>query len=185
MACEMENDSVEEMDIEVLSSMWPVDINEAGKQFNIERPGADQDMLEEVTIIEEKTIVDFKCLSELSNYSEKGLSQLVHLVKNWEYKQANANRLLREELDNLSKQRQEVELKQLEIFEEYRFEEESYSGDKRPISILDATYDILPDVPRRRNDMVVQNKGLEIEAEYDTHPHRSAPSIQLSPLVST
>ncbi|KAL7187158.1 hypothetical protein ACSBR1_037262 [Camellia fascicularis] len=168
MACEMENGSVEEMDIEVLSSMWPEDINEAGKQFNIERPGADQDMLEEVTIIEEKTIVDFKRLSELSNYSEKGLSQLAHLVKNWEYKQANADRLLREELDNLSKQRQEVELKQLEIFEEYRFEEESYSGDKRPISILDAIYDILPDVPRRRNDMVVQNKGLEIEAEYDT-----------------
>ncbi|KAL7213719.1 hypothetical protein ACSBR2_016279 [Camellia fascicularis] len=148
--------------------MWPEDINEAGKQFNIERPRADQDMLEEVTIIEEKTIVDFKRLSELSNYSEKGLSQLAHLVKNWEYKQANADRLLREELDNLSKQRQEVELKQLEIFEEYRFEEESYSGDKRPISILDAIYDILPDVPRRRNDMVVQNKGLEIEAEYDT-----------------
>ncbi|KAF5931712.1 hypothetical protein HYC85_027883 [Camellia sinensis] len=168
MTCEIENDSVEEMDIEVLSSMWPEDINEAGKQLNIERPGADQDMLEEVTIIEEKTIVDFKRLSELSNYSEKGLSQLAHLVKNWEYKQANVDRLLREELDNLSKQRQEVELKQLEIFEEYRFEEESYSGDKRPISILDAIYDILLDVPRRRNDMVVQNKGLEIEAEYDT-----------------
>ncbi|CAL5439811.1 unnamed protein product [Camellia sinensis] len=149
MACEIENDSVEEMDIEVLSSMWPEDINEAGKQFNIERPGADQDMLEEVTIIEEKTIVDFKRLSELSNYSEKGLSQLAHLVKNWEYKQATADRLLREELDNLSKQGK------------------SYSGDKRPISILDAIYDILPDVPWRRNDMVVQNKGLEIEAEYD------------------
>ncbi|KAF5949592.1 hypothetical protein HYC85_011585 [Camellia sinensis] len=168
MACEMENDSVEEMDIEVLSSMWPEDINEAGKQFNIERPGADQDMLEEVTIIEEKTIVDFKRLSELSNYSEKGLSQLAHLVKNWEYKHANADRLLKEKLDNLSKQRQEVKLKQLDIFEEYRFEEKSYSGDKRPISILDAIYDILPDVPRRRNDMVVQNKGLKIEAEYDT-----------------
>ncbi|CAL5335516.1 unnamed protein product [Camellia sinensis] len=168
MACEMENDSVEEMDIEVLSSMWPEDINEAGKQFNIERPGADQDMLEEVTIIEEKTIVDFKRLSELSNYSEKGLSQLAHLVKNWEYKQANADRLLKEKLDNLSKQRQEVKLKQLDIFEEYCFEEKSYSGDKRPISILDAIYDILPDVPRRRNNMVVQNKGLKIEAEYDT-----------------
>ncbi|CAL5390246.1 unnamed protein product [Camellia sinensis] len=168
MACEIENDSVEEMDIEVLSSMWPEDINEAGKQFNIERPGADQDMLEEVTIIEEKTIVDFKRFSELSNYSEKGLSQLAHLVKNWEYKQANADRLLKEKLDNLSKQRQEVKLKQLDIFEEYCFEEKSYSGDKRPISILDAIYDIFPDVPRRRNDMVVQNKGLKIEAEYDT-----------------
>ncbi|CAL5439394.1 unnamed protein product [Camellia sinensis] len=165
MTCEIENDSVEEMDIEVLSSMWPEDINEAGKQFNIERPGADQDMLEEVTIIEEKTIVDFKRLSELSNYSEKGLSQLAHL------------------LDNLSKQRQEVELKQLEIFEEYRFEEESYSGDKRPISILDAIYDILPDVPRRRNDMVVQNKGLEIEAEYDTVIYWKQRAMHLSKLL--
>ncbi|CAL5332030.1 unnamed protein product [Camellia sinensis] len=167
MACEIENNSVEEMDIEVLSSMWPEDINETRKQFNIERSGADQDMLEEVTINEEKTIVDFKHLSELSNYSEKGLSQLAQLVKNWEYKQANADRLLKEELDNLSKQRQEVELKQLEIFKEYRFEKESFSGDKHPISILDAIYDILPDVPLRRNDMVAQNKGLEIEAEYD------------------
>ncbi|KAI8011222.1 Histidine kinase 5 [Camellia lanceoleosa] len=140
-------------------------------------------MLEEVTIIEEKTIVDFKRLSELSNYSEKGLSQLAHLVKNWEYKQANVDRLLREELDNLSKQRQEVKLKQLEIFEEYRFEEESYSGDKRPISILDAIYDILPDVPRRRNDMVVQNKGLEIEAEYDTVIYRKQRAMHLQKLL--
>ncbi|GFY96802.1 histidine kinase 5 [Actinidia rufa] len=94
-------------------------------------------MLEEVTIMEERTIVDFKRLLELTNYSEKGSSQLAYLVKNWEYKQANAVRLLREELDNLCKQKQEVELKQLEILEEHRFEEEGYGGDKRQISILD------------------------------------------------
>ncbi|THG13632.1 hypothetical protein TEA_024068 [Camellia sinensis var. sinensis] len=137
------NENVEEMDIEVLSSMWPEDINEAGKQFNVERPGADQDMLEEVTIIEETTIVDFKRLSELTNYSEKGSSQLAYLVKNWEYKQANAVRLLKEELDYLSKQKHEFELKQLEILEEHP-------------------------VPRTRNDVVVQNKGEEIDAEYNT-----------------
>ncbi|GMP83886.1 hypothetical protein CsSME_00037651 [Camellia sinensis var. sinensis] len=164
----MENENVEEMDIEVLSSMWPEDINEAGKQFNVERPGADQDMLEEVTIIEETTIVDFKRLSELTNYSEKGSSQLAYLVKNWEYKQANAVRLLKEELDYLSKQKHEFELKQLEILEEHRFEEERYCGDKRPISILDGLYDIWPAVPRTRNDVVVQNKGEEIDAEYNT-----------------
>ena len=166
----MENHIIEleEMDIEVLSSMWPEDINEAGKQFNIERPGADQDMLEEVTIMEERTIVDFKRLLELTNYSEKGSSQLAYLVKNWEYKQANAVRLLREELDNLRKQKQEVELKQLEILEEHRFEEEGYGGDKRKISILDGVYDIWPDVPRRIKDVVVQNKEIEIDAEYDT-----------------
>ncbi|PON51573.1 hypothetical protein PanWU01x14_215100 [Parasponia andersonii] len=89
--------------------------NDAGKQFNVERPGRDQDMLEEVTIMEEPTIVDFKRLLELTNYSEKGSSRLAYLVKHWEYKEANAVRLLREELDILSKQREEVELKKLEI----------------------------------------------------------------------
>ena len=171
MVCEMETNQVEEMEIEmdgeILPSMWPEDVvSDAGKQFNVERPGQDQDMLEEVTILEEPTIVDFKRLLELTNYSEKGSSQLAYLVKHWEYKQANAVRLLREELDNLSKQRQEAELKKLEILEEHRFEEEKY-GDKRPISILDEVYDIWPDVHRIKNDVVVQNK-IEIDAEYDT-----------------
>ncbi|KAI4337217.1 hypothetical protein L6164_015662 [Bauhinia variegata] len=129
MVCEMENDCIEDMDIEVLSSMWPEDIGtDAGKQFNIERPGKDQDMLEEVTIIEEPTIVDFKRLMELTNYTNTGSSQLASLMKHWEYKQANAVRLLREELDNLSKQRREVELRKLEILEEHRFEEERYGA---------------------------------------------------------
>ncbi|XP_062098016.1 histidine kinase 5 [Humulus lupulus] len=170
MVCEMEETDhrIEEMDIEILPSMWPEDIGfDAGKQFNVERPGQDQDMLEEVTIMDEPTIVDFQRLIELTNYSEKGSSQLTYLVKHWEYKQANAVRLLREELDILSKQREEVELKKLEILEEHRFEEDTY-GDKRPISILDGVYDIWPPVPRVRNDVVVQNKSVEIDAEYDT-----------------
>ncbi|KAH7847844.1 hypothetical protein Vadar_030815 [Vaccinium darrowii] len=162
----MENNNVEEMDIESLSSMWPEDIN--GKQFNIEKPGADQAMLEDIFIIEEPKIVDFKRLVELTNYSEKGSSQLAYLVKNWEYRQAYAVRLLREELDTLSKQKQESELKELEITEEHRFEQESYGGDKRPISVLDEEYDILPDFPRKIKHVVVENKGLEIEADYDT-----------------
>lgn len=168
MVSEMEGDHFEEMDIEVLPSMWPEDIGtDAGKQFNVEKPKGDQDMLEEVTIIEEPTIVDFKRLLELTDYTERGSSQLAHLVKHWEYKQANAVRLLTEELDNLSKQREDVELRKLEILEQHRFEEERY-GDKRPISILDEVYDIWQEVPRRRNDVVVQNKRVEIEAEYDT-----------------
>lgn len=167
MVCEMENDNVEEMDIEGLSSMWPEDINDAGKQLHIEKPGAGQDMLEEIIITEEPKAVDFKRLVELTDYSEKGSSQLSFLVKNWEYRQANAVRLLREELDNLSKQKQEVELKHLEILEEHRFEGDSY-GCKRPISILDEVYDILPDFSRKIKDLVVANKGLEIEVEYDT-----------------
>lgn len=104
-----EMDHAEEMDVEVLSSMWPEDINEAGNQFNVEKPGAD--MLEVVTLIEEPTIYDFNRLVDLTTYSEKGSSQLTYLVKNWEYRQANAARLLREELDTLSKQQQEAELK--------------------------------------------------------------------------
>ncbi|KAL2637355.1 hypothetical protein AAZV13_06G052800 [Glycine max] len=170
MLGEMENDSIEDMDIEALPSMWPQDIGtEVGKQFNIEKAGRDQDMLEEVTIIEEPTIVDFKRLMELTDFTEKGSSQLAYLMKQWEYKQANVVRLLREELDNLSKQRQDAELRKLEILEEHRFEEEQYGGDKRPVSILDEVYDgIWQDIPCRKSDVVVQNKRSEIDVEYDT-----------------
>ncbi|KAF7830390.1 histidine kinase 5 [Senna tora] len=180
----MEHDSMEDMDIEVLPSMWPEDIgNDVGKQFNIEKPGSDQDMLEEVTIIEEPTIADFKRLMELTNYTDKGSSQLTYLMKHWEYKQANAVRLLREELDNLSKQRQEVELRKLKILEEHRFEEERYGGDKRPVSILDEVYDIWEDTPRRKSDVVVQNKRIEIDAEYDTVVYWKQRALHLEKLL--
>ncbi|KAM6559404.1 hypothetical protein CsatA_028643 [Cannabis sativa] len=185
MVCKMEetDNRIEEMDIEILPSMWPEDIGfDAGKQFNVERPGQDQDMLEEVTIMEEPTIVDFQRLIELTNYSEKGSSQLTYLVKHWEYKQANAVRLLREELDILSKQREEVELKKLEILEEHRFEEDSY-GDKRPISILDGVYDIWPPIPRVKNDVVVHNKSVEIDAEYDTVVYWKQRALHLEKLL--
>ncbi|MED6203636.1 hypothetical protein PIB30_001334 [Stylosanthes scabra] len=170
MVCEKESECIEDMEVEILPSMWPEDIgSEVGKQFNIEKPGRDQDMLEDVTIIEEPTIADFKRLMELTNFTEKGSSQLAYLMKHWEYKQANASRLLREELDSLSKQRQDVELRKMEILEEHRFEEERYGGDKRPVSILEDVYDIWQDVPRRKNKVVVQNKRIEIDAaEYDT-----------------
>ncbi|CAL5204932.1 unnamed protein product [Lathyrus oleraceus] len=167
----MEKECVEDiMEIEVLPSMWPEDIaTDVGKQFNIEKPGNDQVMLQEITIIEEPTIADFKRLIELTNFTEKGSSQLANLMKHWEYKQAHVARLLREELDNLSKQRKDVELRKLEILEEHRFEEERYGGDKRPVSILDDIYDIWQqDVPCRKSDVVVQNKRIEIDAEYDT-----------------
>ncbi|KAI3690270.1 hypothetical protein L2E82_48249 [Cichorium intybus] len=164
----MEDDNAADMEVEVLSSMWPEDIDAAGKKFNVEKPGADQDLLEDVTIIEEPTIVDFKRLLELTNYSEKGSSQLSYLVKNWEWKQENAVRLLREELENLSKQQREVELKKLEILEEHKFEDEGYGGDKRPISILDDVYEIVPDVPKRRNDVIYQDQRIEIDGEDDT-----------------
>ncbi|KAL2472325.1 Histidine kinase 5 [Abeliophyllum distichum] len=184
MVCEMETDQPEEMDI-VLSSMWPEDINEAGRQFNVERPGADQDMLEEVVINEEPTIVDFKRLLELTNYSEKGSSQLAYLVKNWEYKQENAVRLLREELDNLSKQQQEVELKKLEILEEHRFEQDGYGGDKRPISILDENLRYFyHDTPRRKNNVIFQDAMLDIHVEYDSTVYWKQRAMHLEKLLA-
>lgn len=153
---------------EVLPSMWPDDLaSEARKQFNIEKPGVERDMLQDVTIIEEPTIMDFQRLVELTNYSEKGSSQLAYLVKNWEYKQANAVRLLNEELNILSKQRQEVEQKKLEIIEAHRFVEEKYD-DKRTVSILDEVCDIWGTPPKRRTDVLAYNQNIDIDAEYDT-----------------
>ncbi|KAI3804577.1 hypothetical protein L1987_26228 [Smallanthus sonchifolius] len=163
----MEDDNAEDMEVEILSSMWPEDIDAAGKKFNVEKPGVDEDLLEDLTFNEEPTIVDFKRLLELTNYSEKGSSQLSYLVKNWEWKQENAVRLLREELENLRKQQHGFELKKLKILEEHRFEDDNYGGDKRPISILEEVYEIFQDVPKRRSDVIVQDERLEIEDEYD------------------
>ncbi|KAJ6697693.1 HISTIDINE KINASE CYTOKININ RECEPTOR [Salix purpurea] len=181
MVCEMENDQMEDMDIEALSSMWPEDID-SSKPY-VEKPVGDQDMLEEVTIVEGPTIVDFHHLVELTNYTDRGSSQLAHLVQHWEYKQANAVRLLREELDILSKQREEVELKKLEILEDFRFEEERYGGDKRQISILDEILDIYQDIPRRKSDIIVQSKRVHIDAEFDTVAYWKQRAVHLERLL--
>ncbi|KAJ6745282.1 HISTIDINE KINASE CYTOKININ RECEPTOR [Salix koriyanagi] len=181
MVCEMENDQMEDMDIEALSSMWPEDID-SSKPY-VEKPVGDQDMLEEVTIVEGPTIVDFHHLVELTNYTDRGTSQLAHLVQHWEYKQANAVRLLREELDILSKQREEVELKKLEILEDFRFEEERYGGDKRQISILDEILDIYQDIPRRKSDIIVQSKRVHIDAEFDTVAYWKQRAVHLERLL--
>ncbi|CAN6682500.1 unnamed protein product [Malus baccata var. baccata] len=184
MVWDMETDNIDDMDMEVLRSMWPDDIGaDGGKQFNIDNPGRDEDMLEEVTFLEEPTIVDFQRLVELTNYTDKGSSQLAFLVKHWEYKQANVVRLLREELDSLSKQRQEVELKKLEILEDHLFESESYGGDKRPISILDEVYEIWPEIAPKKHDAVVQTKKVEVEPEYDTVAYWKQRAMQLEKVL--
>ncbi|XP_076938520.1 histidine kinase 5-like isoform X2 [Bidens hawaiensis] len=182
MVHEMEDEHVSDMEVEVLSSMWPEDIDEAGKKFNVEKPGVHDNMLDDLAFVEEPSIVDFKRLVELTSYSEKGSSQLAYLVKNWEYKQENAIRLLREELDNLSKQQCQVELKKLEIYEQHRFEE-NHGGDKRPISVLHEAYEIFQNVPRKRNDVVVENKQLEIDAEYDTVAYWKQQAVQMGKLL--
>ncbi|KAI3838180.1 hypothetical protein MKW92_037041, partial [Papaver armeniacum] len=148
------------MDMEVpLSSMWPEDLDE----FNIEKLGLDQGMLERNENTEDALIVDFKRLYELTSYSEKGSIQLNNLVKSWEYKQNNAVRLLNEERVILIKQRKEIELKKLEIQEEHRFDEASLA-----LSIFEGDYDIWDAAPRRRLDIVVQEKRVEVDAEFDT-----------------
>ncbi|GJZ31513.1 hypothetical protein Tco_0576560 [Tanacetum coccineum] len=63
----MEEDNAEDMEVKVLSSMWPEDIDAAGKKFNVEKPGGDQDLLKGVTFIEEPTIVDFKHVPKKRN----------------------------------------------------------------------------------------------------------------------
>lgn len=180
----MGGEFTEEEDMEVLPSMWPEDIgNEARKQFNMEQPGANRDMLEDVTMKEDLSVVDFKSLLELTNYSEKGSSQLTYLVKHWEYRHTNAVRLLNEELNILSKQRQEVELKKLEILEEHRFEDDKHAGSKRPVSILEEACDVWGRVPRKRNDIVSYNRKLDIDAEYDTAMYWKLRALQLEKIL--
>ncbi|CAN0860332.1 Histidine kinase 5 [Linum grandiflorum] len=188
---EMENvdDVIEdmEMEIEALPSMWPEDID-SEKPYTVEKPGGgEQDMLEEVTIaVDDPCVVDFKHLDELNSYTDRGSSQLAHLMKHWEYQQANAVRLLREELDILSRQREEVELKKLEIIEDFRFQEDSCGGDKRPISILDdATIDIYERIPRRKYDgfVVQSNKVDQLDVESDTVAYWKARAGNLEKLL--
>lgn len=178
----MEGQRLEDgLDMEILSSMWPDDLGDDAKQF-MEKPGGDRDMLEDIMIAEEPTFVDFQRLMELTDYSKKGSSQLTYLMKSWEYKQANAVRLLNEEINILSKQRKEVELKKLEIIEEHRFEDEKY-GDKRPVSILDEVYDIWNVAPRRRSDVHACNQKIDIDAEYDTTKYWKQRALQLEKLL--
>ncbi|KAK4798187.1 hypothetical protein SAY86_030513 [Trapa natans] len=183
MVSEMEKDPIEDIEAEILPSMWPEDID-PGKQFNIDKPGVDKDMLEEVTIMEEPTILDFKWLTELTDFTDKGSAQLAHLVKHWEYKQANVVRLLKEELDNLNRQRHEAELKELRILEEHRFEEERFCGDtKRQIPVLEDIYDSWKEAPRREKYVIVENKKVEINAEYGTLMYWKQRAMNLEKLL--
>ncbi|XP_010548554.1 PREDICTED: histidine kinase 5-like [Tarenaya hassleriana] len=182
MVLEMESDQIEDMDVEVLSSMWPEESNsDIGKQFNVEKPEGDQDMLEEVLIKRGPLMVDFKRLSELTDFTDQGSSQMQYLMKQWEYKQANAVRLLREELDNLSRQKEEAEIKEWKILEEHRFEGSSY-GNERPISVWDDGYDIWQDAPARKHEVVLSQE-VEIEAEYDTVAYWKQRALHLEKLL--
>ncbi|KAK9077812.1 hypothetical protein SSX86_006150 [Deinandra increscens subsp. villosa] len=145
----MEDQNAEGIEVEISSSMYPEDIDVAGKKLNVEKPGIDQDVSEDLTFNEDPAIVDFKHLIELTNHTEAGSSQLSSLVKKWEWEQEKAVILLREELENLRKQH-EFELKKPEILQQHMFEDGDYGSDKRPVSILD-------------------HEGLEVEDGYDAN----------------
>ncbi|OAO98569.1 hypothetical protein AXX17_AT4G36920 [Arabidopsis thaliana] len=66
----------------------------------------------------------------------------------WEYMQNNAVRLLREELKNLDRQREEAEAKELKIIEEYKFE----SHQPEYVSVLDETSDLFRGFLGRRDE---------------------------------
>lgn len=89
-------------------------------------------------------MVDLSHLVDLTTNTEMGSSQLDYLVKAREKKQANTIRLLKEDLENLSKQQQEVKLKQLEISEDYK-----------PLKSIS-------------DDVIVQDKRPELDAEQRT-----------------
>ncbi|KAK1370010.1 Sortase system response regulator [Heracleum sosnowskyi] len=164
----MEIDHSEEMDMELLSSAWPEDINDKGKQSKLQNPGPDEDMFERLKLNENPKSIDFNRLVELTTYSEKGSSQLRKHIKEWEYKQANAVRLLREELDFLSKQQKKAKLEKLEMIKEHRCEELLHGDDERPVAKLDGIHDIRKEIPWRINDDAVHDDILKVDAECDT-----------------
>ncbi|OAE34452.1 hypothetical protein AXG93_2886s1150 [Marchantia polymorpha subsp. ruderalis] len=75
-------------------------------------------LAEESLLVRERTFADPERLMELLHTSESGLIQLATLAKQWERRQANAVRLLRQQLDTLNMQRIEAERKHRQILEE-------------------------------------------------------------------
>ncbi|KAF8085821.1 hypothetical protein N665_0646s0022, partial [Sinapis alba] len=184
MVCEMETDhQIEEMDVEVLSSMWPEDVGgtEPDNQFNVEKPAGDSDTLKEVDIAEKRTMADLKRLPELMNTTDQGSSQLTNLVKQWEYMQDHAVRLLREELKILTKQREEAEAKELKIIEEHNFETEEPEN----LPVLDESSDLFRRFKEKKSDALVGRKRIEIDEEFDTVAYWKQKALSLEKMLES
>ncbi|CAH8357409.1 unnamed protein product [Eruca vesicaria subsp. sativa] len=179
MVCEMETDDHqnEEMDVEVLSSMWPEDVGTEAdnNQFNV----GDSDTLKEVDIAEKRTMADLKRLPELMNTTDQGSSQLTNLVKQWEYMQDHAVRLLREELKILTRQREEAEAKELKIIEEHNFETEEPEN----VPVLDETSDLFRRFKEKKRDKLVGRKRIEIDEEFDTVAYWKQKALSLEKML--
>ncbi|CAH8353710.1 unnamed protein product [Eruca vesicaria subsp. sativa] len=180
MVCEMETDQTEEMDIEVLSSMWPEDVGtQADNQFNVEKPAGDSDTLKEVDIAEKRTMADLKRLPELMNNTDQGSSQLTNLVKQWEYMQDHAVKLLREELKILTRQREEAEAKELKIIEEHNFE----TQEPENVPVLDDTSHLFRKFKHKKRDALVGSKRVEIDEEFDTVAYWKQKALSLEKML--
>ncbi|RID73206.1 hypothetical protein BRARA_B00370 [Brassica rapa] len=182
MVCEMETDQqTEEMDVEVLSSMWPEDVGgtEPDNQFNVEKPAGDSDTLKEVEFAEKRTMADLKRLPDLLNTTDQGSSQLTNLVKQWEYMQDHAVRLLREELKILTKQREEAEAKELKIIEEHNFETEEPEN----VPVLDESSDLFRRFKEKKRDKLVGRKRIEIDEEFDTVAYWKQKALSLEKML--
>ncbi|KAJ3708014.1 hypothetical protein LUZ61_011719 [Rhynchospora tenuis] len=140
--------------------MWPPDIEDkSNKQFNIEKPSLTEDnFLKEFKSKTEKHKYDFMKLVELTDYSDIGSHQQTSLVKQYKFRRANAVRLLQDELDALSKQRQEIEQRGLDILQEHRFVERNH------ISVLEEEgYDIWGTADRERANKSLLSYKNEID----------------------
>ncbi|KAL0709326.1 hypothetical protein Bca4012_016304 [Brassica carinata] len=179
----METDQTEEMDIEALSSMWPEDVGGTqadNNQFNVEKPAAgDSDTLKEVDIAEKRTMADLKRLPELMNTTDQGSSQLTNLVKQWEYMQDHAVKLLREELKILTKQREEAEAKELKIIEEHNFE----TQEPENLPVLDDTIHLFRKFKHKKRDALVGSKRVEIDEEFDTVAYWKQKALSLEKML--
>ncbi|KAH0907571.1 hypothetical protein HID58_039398 [Brassica napus] len=176
----METDQIEEMDVEVLSSMWPDDVGtQADNQFNVEKPAGDSDTLKEVDIAEKRTMADLKRLPELLNTTDQGSSQLTNLVRQWEYMQDHAVRLLREELKILTRQREEAEAKELKIIEEHNFETEEPEN----VPVLDETSHLFRRFRQKKRDELVDSKRVVIDEEFDTVAYWKQKALSLEKML--
>ncbi|XP_062178951.1 probable histidine kinase 1 [Phragmites australis] len=175
----MGDEYLAEPEDEVAPSMWPENIGDKHqKQFRMETFRKDLDALKDVKFDEKPVHVDFQRLMEMAD-SGKSVSQMQYFVKHWEYKRANAARLLEEELGLLCQQRKEIEQKKQQILEEQRIQDESYYAAKRQVPILDEVYNDEWKRPSKKSDDLSRNKELKIDAEYDSISYWKERAMQL------
>ncbi|KAG2613401.1 probable histidine kinase 1 [Panicum virgatum] len=175
----MGDEYLAEPENEVAQSMWPENIGDKHqRQFRMENFRKDQDAFKDFKFDQKPVHVDFQRLMEMAN-SDKGVSHMQYFMKHWEYKRANAARLLEEELGLLSQQRKEIEQNKQQILEEQRFQDESYYAVKRHVPILDEVYEDEWKRPSKKNDELSRNREPKIDVDYDSVAYWKERATQL------